>query len=545
MSQRPFKHLPSYYLLVIWCAILLNNSCGAPETHLAATNFTFQETKIVSEKATATAPSIKEPQKVQAEPTPPTRPEAPARLTLLEAIVAALEKNQKIQVASYNPMRAVQDLKGAEAVYDPSVFSSSNLGRTNRPTNSLLDTGTIKEDVLLERRSFLRAGAKKFLPTGTTVSVYQETDRLYSNSTLIVPEPQSTSRLIMEVSQPLLKGFMDKTNQAAITIAKLGVDMSNDEFRQTVMDVVAEVARTYWQLVMERELEIIALKTVDMAQEVYRREQVRMEQGLSTKLDANRALSAMETRRGDLVRAQTRIRIVSDQLKLLLNYPETLPEIIPLEKPFTKPTTVVMDKALADAFKNRPELARAQKAVDANKTRKDLANHNRLPKLDAVFRMTKNALGGTSGLALDRVYSRDNNSWLAAVEFEYPLGNRASQAEYTKRSLEYDQASTEVRRVKDQIINEVSTAIREINLARKEIPTTLQAKTASEHVVFSENARFELGQKTNEELLRAQDLLANAERDYVRAVINYNTSLIMMNRAKGTILKDLAIEVKE
>jgi outer membrane protein TolC len=176
-------------------------------------------------------------------------------------------------------------------------------------------------------------GAKQLLPTGATVSLYQELDRLNSNSTLVVPDPQNTSRVGVEVSQPLLKGLLDAPNRAAITIAQLGVGMSNDEFRQVSMDVVAEVARTYWQLVSERLSTIIAIKTLDMAEEVYRRENERLQRGLSTRLDVDRSLAAVESRRAVLLRNQARVKIVSDQLKLLLNYPEALPEIIPLDYP--------------------------------------------------------------------------------------------------------------------------------------------------------------------------------------------------------------------
>jgi outer membrane protein TolC len=284
---------------------------------------------------------------------------------------------------------------------------------------------------------------------------------------------------------------------------------------------------------------------MEMAAEVYRRENVRLERGISTKLDADRALAAAEMRRSDLLRAQTRIKMISDQLKLLLNLSEGVPEIIPLSKPRMKPHKVDIDAALAKAMKNRPELQRAQTAVGVSKVRKDLADHNRLPKLNAVLRMTKNGLGVSPGRAIDTAYTDNNNSWLTALEFEYPLGNQAARAEYTKRSLEYDQSATEVRLVQTQITNEVSLAIREINLAHQEIPSTLQAKTASERVVASENARFELGQKSNEELLRAQDQLAAAAREFARSVVNYNISLTTLSRAEGTIIKELGIEIKK
>ena len=229
---------------------MLAGGCGANNNPRPATNFVYQDPKTVKETAPAPPPSPAETPKPAIGP---RRPEAPARLTLLEAIAEALRKNQKIQVSSFNPRQAAQDLRGAEAVYDSALFSSGNLGRVKRPTNSLLDTGTLKEDVLLENRRFIQTGAKKFLPSGATVSVYQEVDHLNSNSLYVVPDPQATSRLVMEVSQPLLKGFWDKSNRAAITIAKLNVDISNDEFRQTAMDVVTEAAKAYWQLVQERE----------------------------------------------------------------------------------------------------------------------------------------------------------------------------------------------------------------------------------------------------------------------------------------------------
>jgi outer membrane protein len=470
---------------------------------------------------------------------------APDQLSLFEAIGQSLKNNQKIQVSSYNPQKASQDLKNAEAVYDPSFFSSGNVGRVKRPTNSLLDTGSIKEDVLLEDKWFVRVGAKKSLPSGATISIHQEIDRLNSNSLYVIPDPQSTSRFIFEVSQPLLKGFWDQTNRAVIRVAKLNVDITNEEFRQTVMDVVADVCRVYWQLVMEREFEHIAQRTLDMAEELYRRESVRMQRGISTQLDADRALSAAELRRADLLRAQTRVKSISDQLRLLLGHSEGLPEFIPVTKPVVTPTKVDMEEAIATSLKNRPEFERAQKVVSVSKTRKDLAQNNRLPKLDAAFRFSKNGLGVSPGRAVDNVYGNAYNNWLVSLEFEYPLGNRAAKAEFSKRSLEYDQSNTEVRRLQEQIVTEVNLATREVRLAQKEIPTTLKAQLAAERVVESEHARFELGQKTNEELLRAQDHLAMAAREHARSIINYNIALAALSRAKGTILQDLAIEIKE
>jgi outer membrane protein TolC len=61
----------------------------------------------------------------------------------------------------------------------------------------------------------------------------------------------------------------------------------------------------------------------------------------------------------------------------------------------------------------------------------------------------------------------------------------------------------------------------------------------------SEYARFELGEKTIDQLLQAQILWAGAARDYARAVINYNISLVTLGRAKGTLFKELWVAIQK
>lgn len=183
--------------------------------------------------------------------------------------------------------------------------------------------------------------------------------------------------------------------------------------------------------------------------------------------------------------------------------------------------------------------------MSASETRRNLAQHNRLPKLDATFRLTRHGLGRYPGQAFDAAYGEACTSWTAALEFEYPLGKRTAKAELITRNLEYDQSRTEVQRIRDQTLTEVRLALRELTLAQEEIPAALKAKLAAGRVVKAEQARFELAQKTNEELLRAQDLLAAASREYARAVLSYNIALVAFARAKGTIPKELGIEVLE
>jgi len=471
------------------------------------------------------------------------------RLTLQDAIRCALQKNREIEVASYNPLRAQQDLKGAEAVYDPSAFATYSYNRTNRPIQSELDTGSFLDDALIEDRELAQAGIKKRISTGGTFTIFQEVVRLESNSSLVVPDPQYQSRATAEFTQSLLQGLGDKENQSVINIANLNVEISDAEFRQKVLDVVAEVARAYWQLVFARDVVRISRETLDMAEEVHRREVVRLGKGISKSLDVDRALAAVETRRSDLIRARNRVEVTTDQLKLLLSPSVTFPqdpdfEMIPLDKPRIEVTKVDRASAIAKALNHRPELEVAQNAVKVGEVRKDLADHKRLPKLDAKFSYTFNGLTDDHSEALDSAYNTDTNSWSAMLEFEWPIGSNSATAEYRKAIHEEDQARIQMRRVAEQIAYEVNLAMKAIHLAENEIQATSLAMKAAERLVRSENARFELGQTTNEELLRSQDQLAANERGYLQSVVNYNISLIDLGRAQGTLLNEERIHIE-
>jgi outer membrane protein TolC len=94
-----------------------------------------------------------------------------------------------------------------------------------------------------------------------------------------------------------------------------------------------------------------------------------------------------------------------------------------------------------------------------------------------------------------------------------------------------------------QAIQEVNITVRALRSASEEVEGTRRAKIAAEETVKGENVRFELGQTANEDLLRAQDVLAAAEREHLQALLTFNQTLVELGRVQGTLLEDLGIEV--
>jgi len=494
-------------------------------------------------------PAVREATPGPAAPMPPLTPAAsPAevRLTLLEALTLALANSHDIQIAGFQPPIAEQDITAAEAVFDPSAFATSTAGRVARPIQSQLDTGGTGRGMLVQDTWSWQAGLRTKAPTGGTFAIYETSEYQSTNSRLILPNPQDVTRLTVELAAPLLRGAGPQYNRAPILVANLNLDVSFQDFRKGVQDVVAAVINAYWQLAFDLESVRVSRASRDLAAEVLRREKFRRAQGVSSDVDLNRAAAAVALREADVVRAHSQSRDSMDRVKLLLHSPD-LPlaadtRIQPVEAPRFYLVEVDRTAAIATALVRRPDLSRARAAVAVNRIRLDVADRDRLPKLDATLRYILNGLGGDLETALSNQNLGDRVSWNAGLELEVPLGNRAADATRRKRLLEYDQSLVELDRLAAQAMQEVNAAARAVLLAREEIEATLQAKAAAAKTVQGEQRRFELGQTTNDELLRAQETLAQAERDHLKSLLNFNLGLVSLAKAQGILLENQGIE---
>jgi outer membrane protein TolC len=476
---------------------------------------------------------------VQGPSASPARPSPlTVRLSLLDAIRYSIEGNQDIQVVSYTPKQAREEVVNAESVYDPSVFAESSYRRQPDLQSSV-------ENIVMEDNWVVQTGIRKPLPTGGSLSTYLESR--YEN--LVDAEFSRTYRNIfaptLEIRQPLLKNLGSQKEKTAIKIANLQANISEEEFRQKVTEIATKVSRAYWQLYLYRALVRIDQENLDMAEEVYRREAVRLSQGLSQPLDMERARSNAQARRNTLLQSSQRLQVVKDQLKLLLNSSDLTidsnTEVIPVEEPQLQPIEVDEKKIIDTALAGRPEIRKAAQELEIRKAEETLSAHQRLPNLDVFGRYSLSGYGNDFPGAVNNTNLNRDDAWAVGLSFEVPIGNESAEAVYRKKLLGRKQAGAQVERERDQIKLDVKQVALAISYASGDIDSTRLAMEAAEKVVAGEFARFDIGQTTNEELLRAQDLLAGTSRNFMRAVVDYNIALAELARAQGAIPHGVSI----
>ena len=461
------------------------------------------------------------------------------RLTLMDAIRYSLKGNREIGIAAYDPKQAWAQIETEESAFDPLLFADATIRRD--PNLDASTTDIVTED---DRRA--RAGIRKPLKTGGSLSAYLETRYADTNNGLA---PRTYKHIVsptLELRQPLLNNIGSKKERTAIRIANHRADISAADFRRKVIEVTTQVAKVYWKLFLFKELIEINRVNLDMAEEVHRRAYERFARGLSQQLDVARARSNADVRRSALLRSRKEYKLAMDRLKLLLNWQDLTIDsdtaIIPVEAPRTDSQAPDETDAIETALSNRPEIIKAQQELMVRESEVKLAAHQRLPKLDAFGRYSASGYGREDDRAWKDVSVNDDDIWEVGVAFEWALGNRAAKSRFRRKSLRRKQADAQLKRVEDEIKLDVKQVLHQLATARGELEANRSAKEAAEKVVEGEFTRFDIGQTSNEELLRAQDLLAMTSRSFARAVAEYNTTLQELTRAQGMLPDNITIE---
>lgn len=513
---------------------------------------TLESASVVSARRSTTRPA-------NARPTtnPSTGPaigtEPTVRMPLREIVQRAVANNLAVRVAGYSPAIEQSRVIEADARFDPVFFTTAQYEHRDTltagsqfndpfdPFGGFLFFDTDEADIFT-----LQTGIRQNLRGGGQAELRYQAQFSDLEPQRFVNNPSYESDLILQITQPLLRDFGNEINRARITIARNNQKISLLEFRNSLEETLTEIERTYWQLSLAaREVEIQE-GLLRRTEETYGILSARSEGRIDvSNVQLLQAQATLEIRRAQLVRAKSRVRDLSDQLKQLMNDP-TIPvaedlTILPSSEPLEEAILFDLKEQINTAMENRLELAQQQLRVDTASITSQVGRNNLLPQLNLISSIGVQGLDGDYGSAVQEQSSFDQFSYSLGLQFEVPIGNRAARAIWQRTLLQRQQAIEEYRRLVDLIALEVKTAAREVNTSWNEMVATRQARFAADRslgtIQFLEENAEPLTPVFVQLKLDRQAALAEAERAEATAIANYNVAIARLERAKGTLLR--------
>ena len=157
------------------------------------------------------------------------------------------------------------------------------------------------------------------------------------------------------------------------------------------------------------------------------------------------------------------------------------------------------------------------------------------PRVDLEASYGFNGFGESIGDSVEDL--TDNDEWLLGVAIKYPFGNRKAKGDLAISKLEAKKALLDLKNVEQDIILQIEDAVREIRTNIERIKATKVSTKLAIEALKAEELKLNAGISTSHNVLEFQEKLAQARSDEIKAVIEYNESLVEHSKYEGTILE--------
>ena len=458
---------------------------------------------------------------------------APVQLPSMELDIAtarawALEDNLPLMVERVSPPIARQDLRAAEAVFEPSFRNLASFARDGAG-DGRQDEYVIQPGLALP----LKTGGEI---TGGVGAQWDDRESI---------DDSANADYSFSISQPLLRGAGVRVNTAPIRIAGLRWDITSARTKLAVIQTLAEVDRTYWALYAAREDLRVARQQYDLSQVQIEQARKRVAAGTAAPIEITRSQSGVATRLQAIITAQTLVRQRERQLKRLMNRPE-LPvssdtELVPRTLP--QPLGLKLDSTalLAQAREQRMELLVLELELAIDREIIGQRRNALLPGLDLTAVYGRHGIGEVFNQSLRLLNDESSARVLVEARLDVPLGNQAAQAGLRRARLERLQTLLSRRDQELAIEQDVEDALDSFYQNWQQIVVARQGVIVAAQNYQAERRQFEQGLRTSIDVLDAATRLALEQLNEIRALSNYEVARVDLAVATGTVLGEAQV----
>ena len=305
--------------------------------------------------------------------------------------------------------------------------------------------------------------------------------------------------------------------------------LASDAAKQSVkISLLSEVARTYFKLLADKELEKLAQRTASNQEESIRIIEARFKAGLASELELRQAETLLEEARGSAIEFSRQVLLDRNALQLLVGSPI---EDAVLDNSFKEASEAMKGLNVglsSEVLLVRPDIKRAESLLLAANANIGAARAAFFPSLSLTTSM------GKLSTETSNLFQNASNSWLFFPQINLPLftgGRNKAQlnlAEARKERLivEYEKAiQNAFREASDALIS--NQKLFEVLEAQKKV------LLAAEKAYLLSRKRYRSGVESYLLELDSQRALFNAERNYINQQLEYFNNLSLLYRTLG------------
>ena len=447
---------------------------------------------------------------------------------------------------------------------DPVLQSSTTQSHLTQPQANRVLSQT---NELIESARTTNTTLQMGLLTGGIVQYRNYEQSFKENAPSDSLNPAVGPHMDLAFQHSLLRGFGVKLNDRGIRIAKLNTGGSLEQFRSQLLDLVANVLNSYWDLVSAGDEWKARQRSEENAQKFYQDTQKEIAAGAIPRVELSRAAAEVATRRQDLVVALANLRQLENALKELLvrtsDPAVEAAEIIPLDSIQIPDTDDLppLRQLVALAMAKRPDVA-VSKLRDQTAEISLLGTQSPLlPSMTVTGQTYDRGVAGTPqatsgtppnpyfvggyGTALGQVFRHNFPNYYGSVSISASLGNRTAQGDYGIDQLQFRQSQITEQRDTNNIVVDISARMSALRQARARHSAALNTRTLQEQLLAADREKFSSGIATFNDIINDQRALVAAQISEVNALAAYAHARVSLDQTLGETLERNGVSLDE
>jgi len=483
--------------------------------------------------------------------------EWPAKMSLEQCVIHAIENNLGIAVQILNPELSEIEVVSAREQFLPQIDFRYGTQSTNSPSFSWIEAaGEVTADY-----DDYAAQIRQLVPTGGNFSLTLYSYKNETNQKFQTINPRFGSTLTFQFTQPLLRNFGLKTTRREILIAKNNQNISESVFKTTLLDTVYLVEESYWNLVYSIENLKVMQQSLALARNLLAKNEREVEIGTLAPIEILSAQAEVATREADILQAEMLVNNNEDTLKTLINWQQKEKEaqlrIAPTDQPIFLEKEVNMQEALMLGLNNRPDLHQYRMDIENKDISFAYAKNQLLPDLslnasywspgvsgsmiqylndDPLTGIITSVVPGNASASLQDSFGFKYKNWSLGLTLSIPINSIITRADYSRARLDLEQSRKTFKNQEQQAFLEIRNAVRTVQTNYLRVRAYRAARELAEKKLEAEEKKLQVGLTTNYVVLQYQRDLATARSNEVRALTDYSLSLAALEKSQGTSL---------
>lgn len=499
---------------------------------------------------------------------------------ILRDLNARVLENPEFAPGVYDPAIQATDpnfgIDAALADFDTQFTGGINYQKNDDVFNNAVIGGGANE--IQQDLTVANFGLQKVAATGTQFALRGNVQHDANNRPGNLFDQSWSTLMEAEIRQPLLQGRGLRFNRIAgpggqpglrsgngVLISRINNDISIAQFERDVNRFVDQIIDAYWDLYFAyRNFEAIKAAR-DSAQNTWNTVRARYESDLPGG-EADKEAQAREqffVFQGRLIEALNGNRQsgtpgvlqAEADLRRLLNLPQSDGVLIrPDDKPLVVDIRFDWYQLAEHAINERVELREQEWRLKRRELELFAARNFTKPRLDAVALYRNNGfgddlLGGGGNSRFSNAFDVANDGnyqdWELGLQMAVPIGFRQASAGVRNAELQLMRERRVLEEQQRQILHGLGAAVRRTDETFALVQVAHSRLRAAQDTVESRQAAFEADAAPFDELLDAQQRLADAEVAFHRETINWSTAVKAVSRESGQLLASHAIYFNE